>query len=210
MLVDLSVSRSAALACGAILLTASLWTKPARPDALSRNLGIRAESNWRLRPSAVHLHAGFGTPVGLIGLQLEHNLDEHLGIAVGTGYSIGGIQGAVEALARPFVWQRNALLLTPGLSVGRFEGNHLGFFPDGSRSSNAREYRVEPGFWLNLGAAYEFRGDTGLLFRAYSGYSVLLNHGDLQCQTSATPPAPCANPPRLVFPYLGAALGRAF
>ena len=189
---------------GAVFSTATAAASPSTFDST----GGESPSNWQQRPGALYLHGGLGTPLGFVGVQLEYNVWQHLGLAVGGGYSTDGPQGALEVAARPFVWRRHAIVVLPGVSVGRFDGRAIEMPGGEGPGSAVVKYRVELAVWFNGGVGYEFRRDSGFSLRAYMGYAVLLNPGDVRCYSSLAPLSPCEK--RLVIPYFGAAVGRAF
>ena len=156
------------------------------------------------RPITIQLRGGIDTLVGLIGLTASYDVENHLTLGVGAGTDAAGLQLAVFARVRPFIWENRR---TRTLRALAFEGS-FSTGPGVVRSSDLPvpmgEGRDPSGTlhwsrvsWIQGEVVYEVRTVSGFSFTVGSGVAVPAHSqgpwcsGDAQwCSMNARPSAP--------------------
>ena len=140
---------------------------------------------------------GVGTPVGLVGAQLERRLGPVVAVRAGLGWNVLSVQGAGMLRLR-FV-DAPAINVGAGFSGGRFQP--LCFWCDVTPTWKLA-------FFNNYELSLETRARTGFTFRFYLGWGWLLNPRAYDCADCDDDDAVGAVPAGV--PYLGLAFGSAF
>src|SRR3954468_10906505 len=152
------------------------------------------------RTSAVNAIVGFGTPVGMAGLEIIERLGDNVELTAGVGRGMSAaeahngstLQWAIMPRLRLGESWRNGLTLGAGMSGGNF-GQIPFTFCDEHCDPEPASYPVHYVLWANfeIGGEHWLRG--GLAFRYFAGYA----HG---WKTDAPSGA-------LDIPYFGSGIG---
>lgn len=153
-----------------------------------------AVSRWD-RPWLIEGSMGIGTPVGLLGLQLERRFATSAALRAGLGWNGYGLHGA--GMIRVRLPQAPALNLGAGVSGGPF--HPLCIMCDEAAPT------WDLAFFNNYELSAEARARTGFTFRIYLGWAWLMNTGAYDCPEceGERPTVPQG------VPYFGLALGGA-
>ncbi len=143
------------------------------------------------RPITVQLRGGIDTLVGLIGLTAAYDVENHLALGVGAGTNGEGLQLAVFARVRPFIWESRR---TRTLRALAFEGS-FSTGPGVVRSIDipAGEGRPDPSgtlhwsrvSWIQGEVVYEVRTVSGFSFTVGSGVAVPIHSQGPWCSGDA-------------------------
>ena len=177
------------------------------------------------RKTSIHAVAGFGTPVGEIGIEAVHRFESNFEVAAGIGAGANALEAAAKGspIGNPVQWAmmprlrlggaRSALTMGAGISGGNYaviRGCGLGqsLEQDGGCAGSS-VLAVGYVLWSNLEIGGEVWNPTGLSFRYFVGYGHVLTPGALHCVNSLPP---CTNPPSegQDLPYIGLGIGYAF
>jgi hypothetical protein len=166
------------------------------PSHESTDLEPDAEPEVWSRLLAVYLTAGFGTPVGYGGLELEVSPHPVVAVAVGIGIGSGTatlcpwpgtatgvvcdgpfsdrVQYALMTRLRPLRGETVALLVGAGVSAGGYSWDELN--TDGPTHKSA-----DHAVWVNGEVGVEYRAPIGFEARGFAGFAHMLNPGTLEC-----------------------------
>jgi hypothetical protein len=195
--------RRAALAVAFIALTSG-------PRAFADD---EAPHNAETRPTAVYVTGGLGTPLGLVGLEVERTIARFFEVSAGVGVGYASLDGPdkgnlalqvgfMPRLLIPLGRRRIDLAIGAGVSYGRYQSwDSCG--ADCLPTSWAGNV-----LWGNGEVAIEYRGDDGLYWRAFGGPAHVLA-GTLTC-TESVGCAPGSEEQARTVPYGGAAIGWSF
>lgn len=166
------------------------------------------------RGTSIYAIVGFGTPVGLFGLEAVHRLGSIVEVAAGIGFG----NNAWAVAANPLQWA-----FMPRLRLG---GDHHAFTLGGGISggnyavpkscplaqSLGQDGGCSPAFvalgyvlWSNFEMGGEIWNPAGLSFRYFVGYGSILTPDALHCVASLPS---CTDPSDIV--YAGIGIGHAF
>jgi hypothetical protein len=175
---------------------------------------------WQERPNAIEVHAGFGTPVGYLGLVYDRTLwsrwSASLGFGVGSGRSGGSLHLAAGTRVRALSFIGSAVYLGFDYSTGGWRYVEVPVVPDTSYSPYERVTEpvvfAERIHWLQGSLGYELRTTAGVVLRPYFGIAFMLNPESRRCVDEVTR-RPCLSGRRDyegdVIPVYGLALGGA-
>jgi len=142
-------------------------------DGQEQRHALNAPRKFSDRPLMIQLRGGIDTLVGLIGLTASYDIGNRLALGAGFGTNAAGLQLAVFARVRPFIWENGR---TRTLRALAFEGS----FSTGSTvmamaatmadASAAQHWsRVS---WVQGEVVYEVRTVSGFSFTVGSGVAV--------------------------------------
>lgn len=175
---------------------------------------------WRSRPDAVEVHAGFGTPVGYLGVAYDRALwsrwSAGLGLGVGSGRSGGSLHLAAGTRFRVLQLVGSAIYLGVDYSTGGWRRVEIPVTFIGSSSWYDRVTEpvvfAERIHWLQGSIGYEHRTASGVVLRPYFGIAFMLNPQSRRCVDEVTR-QPCRSDRRDYtgdsIPVFGLALGGA-
>jgi hypothetical protein len=145
--------------------------------ALSSTRAAAAEgdsSPFEARSTAVYAVFGLGTPVGLLGAEVEQMLLPDWSISAGAGFGVTGPQGSVMThLFTGGSWSK--LSIGAGISGGQFHWRDITAFDCDDCSG-----KVGTVAWGNVEIGGALRLPGGFAFRYFSGYGHIIA-GDLVC-----------------------------
>jgi hypothetical protein len=165
----------------------------------------RDVSAFEARPIAVYAVMGLGTPVGLMGAELERTLEPHWTISAGAGWGLSGFQGSAMTHFLFGDSTRSRFVVGAGISGGRYiwrESCLVDCDDPAEKTGNV--------MWANLEVGGEHRFFGGFAIRYFAGYGHVVA-GDLVCSSDAS--SGCAAMSRETgrdILYSGVALGGAF
>ncbi len=170
---------------------------------------------WDLRPIVVEAQFGAGTPIGIAGLAIDYSPVPILGLNVGVGLGLGGVEYAFGSRLRVVRAGRRthvAVYLGGGVSGGAYNTEYAGpnIAVDGSQGdfeSPVPHYHWDAAFWTNLEAGVEIRFKSNFSLRPFAGAAYLLNPNAGVAVIGQHGDAPA--PPERWLPYLGLAIGYA-
>jgi hypothetical protein len=142
---------------------------------------------------------GAGTPVGLVGAQIERRLGPAVAVRAGIGWNLLSVHGA--GMLRIRIPDAPALNLGAGFSGGRFH-------PFCIWCSEEARPTWKLAFFNNYELSLETRAQTGFTFRFYLGWGWLMNTEAYECTECTEDLDPGQIP--VGVPYTGIALGGAF
>lgn len=187
-------------------------------------LPVDTRDLWEQRPVAVTAQlALLGSPIGLLGGNIDFAPSRHLVLTAGAGVGGGeaaALQVSLMARMRWTLREEAAFSIGLGLSGGGYRPVLQGFFKEGNYDQSVWERAL----WVNVEAGPEIRPRPlpGLVFRLALGLSNMLNPGDERCQRVSEgkltgPVGECSYKPRsdgfwsrMRLPYVGLAVGYAF
>lgn len=176
------------------------------PDAPTPEM---IEDFYRVRRTAIYGLFGFGTPVGVVGLEGVHRFGEWFELTAGFGNGLGAMAAQPNGhFGHALQWavmprlrvgnDNNAFTLGAGLSGGEFSGEVLCIGCDDGGSFGPRNDPTHYTLWTNFEIAGEHWSRDGLAIRYFLG----LTHGTMfgvpASESSGT------------LPYLGLGVGYAF
>jgi len=179
-----------------------------------------AADRWQNRPDAVEVHAGFGTPVGYLGMVYDRVLwsrwSASLGLGVGSGRSGGSLHLAAGTRVRMLSFIGNAVYLGVDYSTGGWRYVEVPAVPNTSYSPYERVTEpvvfAERIHWLQGSVGYELRTAASVVLRPYFGIAFMLNPESRRCVDEVTR-RPCSSDREDylgdVIPVFGLALGGA-
>jgi hypothetical protein len=156
----------------------------------SSTVAADAPDLWRERPTVLELHLGVGTPVGFIGLSLDHApvrwLSGSAGFGLGSGRDGGSLHVALGGRARLFVSDTGAFYFGADYSTGEWilTDVDLSFVPaHGSSPEPQFEMTIYSNrmHWIQGSVGYEKRRESGLTTRVYIGAARMLNPSSRRC-----------------------------
>jgi hypothetical protein len=161
-----------------------------------------------VRRTAIYWMFGFGTPVGIVGLEGVHRFGDSFELAVGFGNGLGaevaqpnaGFGHALQWAVMPRLRlgdDRNAFTLGAGISGGEFSFQLLCIGCD-EEASGPTTYPTYYALWSNFEIGGEHWSQSGFAIRYYLG----LAHATM---LGAPPSSGLAT-----IPYFGIGLGYAF
>jgi len=132
-----------------------------------------AASPFEAKPTAVYLVFGLGTPVGLMGAEIEQTLAPNASISVGAGWGVAGPQGA--AMLRLLSGgERSKFTLGGGVSGGKYNWQEFCFDCEDAATKTGTVA------WANVEVGGEHRFWSGFAIRYFGGYGHVVA-GDLAC-----------------------------
>jgi hypothetical protein len=167
--------------------------------------------------------AGFGTPVGSLGLEAVHRLTPSVELTAGVGLGLSAAKNGPSGAAHVLQWAvmpryrvgtaRAALTLGVGLSGGNYSHTRASLC-----GADFEELECNsPGSWrYTLWGNFEIGGEhwfqSGFAFRYFAGYGRVLAQGARNCAATTfdCDDVPGSSFPYYNIPYFGLALGRAF
>jgi hypothetical protein len=164
----------------------------------------REVSAFEAKPTAIYAVMGFGTPVGLLGAELERTLEPHWTISAGGGWGASGFQGSAMTHFLLGDSARSRFAVGAGISGGKYSWREFCFDCDDPAEKTGNV------MWGNLEVGGEHRFFGGFAVRYFGGYGHVVA-GDLVCTSDAT--SYCAQMSREAgrdIIYTGVALGGAF
>jgi hypothetical protein len=147
---------------------------------------------------------GFGTPVGLMGGVLELNPVSGLAFGAGAGTNSAGLQLAVLARGRPFVWDRprRALAITLGvaLATGPYRAETFDPLFGSMDHSGLADQRVVHGFeqvyWAQPDVGFELQAKSGFHLVVAQGAALPLGYRGEHCRLAVSnAPTACGSGP---------------
>lgn len=166
-------------------------SQPALPSPPTRR------SHFEERPVALLGTLGLlGSPVGVLGLELEYAPFPWLVLMGGGGTGVAGLQGALGARFRHVTSERVAVGAGAGVSHGRYRPLFYCF-----DQGNCKAPVAKP-LWLNAEATFETRASTGVSYRLAVGLSSKLACDGVECGEAFSD--------KSSLPYITASLGYAF
>ena len=175
----------------------------------------RPPDPWATRPIVAEAQFGIGTPLGLAGLAIDYSPVPILGLDLGVGLGLGGVEYAFASRLRVLRAGRRThvvVYLGGGLSGGAYNTEYAGpeVAVDGSQGNFENpvpHYHWDAAFWTNLEAGVEIRFKSNVSLRPFAGAAFLLNPNAGMAVTGQRGDAP--TPPERWLPYLGLAIGYA-
>jgi hypothetical protein len=167
------------------------------------------EEFYRVRRTAIYGMFGFGSPVGVVGLEGVHRYGEWFELTAGFGNGLGALAAQPHGhFGHALQWSVmprlragndfNAFTLGAGLSGGEFSGHVLCIgCEDEASSSGPTSYPTHYTLWTNFEVGGEHWSRSGLAIRYFLG----LAHATL----FGVPTSGIAT-----LPYLGLGVGYAF
>ena len=161
-------------------------------------------SVFESKPTAFYSVFGLGTPVGLMGVELERTLLPNWSISAGGGWDLSGFQASAMTRLLLGASRRARFTIGAGISGGKYDWKESCFDCDEVAE------KIGTVAWGNLEIGGEHRFESGFALRYFGGYGHIVA-GDLVCTGYAT--ASCVayhqNDGRDTI-YTGIALGGAF
>ncbi len=173
--------------------------EPSPPSEQAKQEPLELEHWSEDHPWRISVHAGMATPYGVVGAELERNINHLLSLAVGAG------QGAYDqqlAAALRVRWDLGRVAL--GVSLGPGFGDSESFSTSGEKSRHYGD-----AIWLNAELYAEFRTQSGVFLRSFAGVARTLSSTCTQSDAGADTPN-CQTDPNLILPVLGLAIGYGF
>lgn len=160
-------------------------------------------SPFESRPTAIYAVVGLGTPVGLVGAEVEETILPHLSLSAGVGWGAANApQGA--AMLRWLGgshWSR--FTIGAGISGGQYKWTDLSCFYDTCPSKSGTVA------WGNVEIGYELRSSSGFALRYFGGYGHIIA-GNLVCDPPATSCGSYYQNDGYNLIYVGAGIGYSF
>jgi hypothetical protein len=153
-----------------------------------------SQTAWEQRPLSLTLHMGVGTPLGGLGVEVEHSVTRNLALHGGVGMGRGGAQVAAGARFR----HNASRTLSMGFGVGVSGGDYH------ELSFHAPGYEWKDTIWINAEVFVEKRVGP-LALRAYAGWSNAVSHGEC---VDTEDGGPCSSTYEIPnYPHVGVAIG---
>jgi hypothetical protein len=178
---------------------------------LTAATGATAEDDditaFQAKPTAVYAVLGFGTPVGLMGAEVERTLEPHWTISAGAGLGATGFQGSAMTHLLIGEGRRSRLAVGAGISGGKYVWKEWWCI-----DCDGLPQKTGSVMWGNLEIGGEHRFFSGFALRYFGGYGHVVA-GDLVCEAPSPTSTACANLSRETgrdIIYTGVALGGAF
>jgi hypothetical protein len=142
------------------------------------------------RPVTIQIRGGIGTTVGLIGLIATYDVENHLALGVGAGTNVAGLQLALFARVRPFIWENSR---TRTLRALAFEGSFSTGpgvirsidLPMGGPPGPSGTLHWNRVSWIQGEVVYEVRTVSGFSFTVGSGLAVPIHSQGPWCSDDA-------------------------
>jgi hypothetical protein len=140
------------------------------------------------RPYAAHAIIGFGSPIGMLGVDIEYNVLDRLALGVGAGTGGSRFETALLSRVRPFIFEepKRAQAIAVGIA-GCFatSATYPGFTPfDESRGAKVGA-DIKPAYWVHADVGYELRVRNGFSMFVSVGLAYLINQSDAICYRAA-------------------------
>jgi len=168
-----------AIPLAATLFTTSALAQQSRDldDADALKQAFETRHKFTDHPVNFQFRGGIDTPVGLIGLTAGYDVEDHLALGVGAGTNAAGLQLAVFARVRPFIWENQrtrtlrALASEGSFSTGPGIVRSINLPVDGHTGTSGTLHwnRVS---WIQGEVVYEVRTVSGFSFMVGSGLAV--------------------------------------
>ncbi len=136
-------------------------------------------SPFESRPTAVYAVAGLGTPVGLVGAEVEETLLPNLSLSGGVGWGAANAPQGAAMLRWLGGSQWSKLTVGAGISGGRYKWTDWACFDDTCATKSGTVA------WGNVEIGGELRFPRGFALRYFAGYGHIIA-GDLVCDPPAT------------------------
>jgi hypothetical protein len=183
------------------LFALTLLAAAAGPAAAAGN---EDASPFESRPTVLYGVLGLGTPVGLVGVEVEETIRSHLSLTAGVGWGAANApQGAVMIRALVLSASDFRLTIGAGISGGKYKWSDWFCFYDTCTTKSGTVA------WGNLEIGGEHRLATGFALRYFLGYGHMVG-GDFVCDPPATSCGPYYENDGRDLIYLGVGVGYAF
>ncbi|HEY7371908.1 MAG TPA: hypothetical protein VIF57_06990 [Polyangia bacterium] len=162
-------------------------------------------SAFEAKPTAVYAVVGFGTPVGLMGAELERTLEPHWTISASGGWGLSGFQGSAMTHFLLGDSRQSRFAIGAGISGGNYTWKESCLVDCDDPAEKTGSV-----MWGNLEVGGEHRFFSGFAIRYFGGYGHVVA-GDLVCTSDMN--SGCASLSRETgrdIIYTGVALGGAF
>jgi hypothetical protein len=162
-------------------------------------------SAFEAKPTAVYAVVGFGTPVGLMGAEIERTLEPHWTISAGGGWGLSGFQGSAMTHFLLGDSSQSRFAVGAGISGGKYTWKESCLIDCDDPAEKTGSV-----MWGNLEVGGEHRFFGGFAIRYFAGYGHVVA-GDLVCTSDMN--SGCASLSRETgrdIIYTGVALGGAF
>jgi hypothetical protein len=160
-------------------------------------------SPYQTRPTAIYAELGLGTPVGLVGAEVEEMILPNWSLSAGVGWGAANApQGA--AMLRWLVGNELAkFTIGAGISGGQYKWWDWASFYDTTATKSGTVA------WGNVEIGAEIRTRSGFALRYFGGYGHIIA-GDLVCDPPATSCGPYYQNDGYNLIYIGVGVGYSF
>ena len=160
-------------------------------------------SPFESRPTAIYAVAGFGTPVGLVGAEVEEMILPNLSLNAGVGWGAANAPQGAGMIRWLGGNQRAKFTIGAGISGGKYKYTDLSCFYDTCPTKSGTVA------WGNVEIGGELRSSNGFALRYFGGYGHIIA-GDLVCDPPATSCGPYYQNDGYNLIYVGIAVGYSF
>jgi hypothetical protein len=155
------------------------------------------------RPTALYAVLGLGTPVGLVGAELEETILPSLSLSAGVGWGAANAPQGSAMLRGLIGGQRSKFTIGAGISGGQYKWTDLSCFYDTCPTKSGTVA------WGNVEIGGEHRFPGGFALRYFGGYGHIIA-GDLVCDPPATSCGPYYQNDGYNLIYTGIGVGYSF
>lgn len=162
-------------------------------------------SPFESRPTAVYAVLGLGTPVGLVGVEMEETILPNLSLSAGVGWGAANAPQGAAMIRWLGGGQRSKVTIGAGISGGTYKWTE--FCLDDCDNGPATKSGTVA--WGNVEIGGEHRFWSGFALRYFAGYGHIIA-GDLVCDPPATSCGPYYQNDGYSLIYTGIAAGYSF
>jgi hypothetical protein len=155
------------------------------------------------RPTALYAVLGLGTPVGLVGAELEEMILPNWALSLGVGWGAANAPQGAAMLRWLGGSQWSKFTIGAGISGGQFKWMDLACFYDTCPTKSGTVA------WGNVEIGGELRTPSGFALRYFGGYGHIIA-GDLVCDPPATSCGPYSQNDGYNLIYVGVGVGYSF
>jgi len=160
-------------------------------------------SPFESRPTAIYAEFGVGTPVGLMGVEVEEMILPNLSLSAGAGWGAANAPQGAAMLRWLGGSHWTKFTIGAGISGGGYKWSDLSCFYDICPTKSGTVA------WGNLEIGYEQRSASGFVLRGFGGFGHIIA-GNLICDPPATSCGPYYQNDGYNLIYIGVAVGYAF